>query len=106
MLPAVTTAQPDERPRVVRTDTRLADGRDLFYYDPPGTRREPPPDIRELPAQPESGQARFDPRTGDWVFVAWEAPKAMVPNGRLWVSDEKGLRSYMADLDQMVALGN
>ena len=43
---------------------------------------------------------------GDWVYVAWEAPKAMVPNGRLWVSDDRGLRSYMADRDQMVALGH
>jgi hypothetical protein len=24
---------------------------------------------------------------GDWVFVAWEAPKALIPHGRLWVSD-------------------
>ena len=34
---------------------------------------------------------------GDWVFVAWEAPKALMPEGRLWVSDEKGLRSYRPD---------
>ncbi len=43
-------------------------------------------------------------RNGEWVYVAWEAPKALVPNGRLWVSDEKGLRSYLPNLDQMVPL--
>jgi UDPglucose--hexose-1-phosphate uridylyltransferase len=68
--PVVTTAQPARTPRAVRTDTRLADGRDLFYYDPPGHHRDAPPDVRELPPPPESGQARFDPRTGEWVFVA------------------------------------
>lgn len=70
MPPAVTPARLDLHGRAVRTDTRLADGRDLFYYDPPGTHRDPPPDRRDLPPQPESGQARFDPRTGEWVFVA------------------------------------
>jgi len=53
-----------------RTDAHLADGRDLFYYDPPGTQRVPPPDRRELPPQLDPGQARFDPRTGEWVIVA------------------------------------
>jgi UDPglucose--hexose-1-phosphate uridylyltransferase len=72
VLPAVASLVPgpDEAPRAVRTDTTLADGRDLFYYDPPGTRRVPAPDTRELPPQPHSGQARFDPRTGEWVIVA------------------------------------
>ena len=41
-------------------------------------------------------------RVGEWVYVAWEAPKALVPHGRLWVSDEAGLRSYLPDLQQMV----
>jgi len=36
-------------------------------------------------------------RVGDWVYVAWEAPKALVPFGRLWVSDGGGLRSYVPD---------
>ncbi len=56
--------------RAGRTDSRLADGRDLFYYDPPGVRREAPPDRRELAALPPPGELRFDPRTGDWVIVA------------------------------------
>jgi len=48
----------------------LADGRDLYYYDWPGTPRQTPPDTRPLPPPPDSGEARFDPRTGDWVYVA------------------------------------
>jgi tetratricopeptide (TPR) repeat protein len=36
-------------------------------------------------------------RTGEWVYVAWEKPKALMPNGRLWVSDGAGLRSYVPD---------
>jgi tetratricopeptide (TPR) repeat protein len=41
-------------------------------------------------------------RIGEWVYVAWEAPKALVPHGRLWVADAFGLRSFVPDLDQMV----
>ena len=36
-------------------------------------------------------------RDGKWNFVAWESPKAMLPEGRLWVSDAKGLRAYVPD---------
>jgi hypothetical protein len=36
-------------------------------------------------------------KTGDWTYVAWEAPKALLPLGRLWVSDADGLRSYRPD---------
>ncbi|HKX46034.1 MAG TPA: hypothetical protein VJP77_04980, partial [Planctomycetota bacterium] len=34
-------------------------------------------------------------REGAWSFVAWEAPNTLVPEGRLWVSDEGGLRSFL-----------
>lgn len=33
-------------------------------------------------------------RSGNWVYVAWEAPNSLVPDGRLWVSDDSGLRSF------------
>ncbi len=33
-------------------------------------------------------------RDGDWSLVAWEAPNALVPDGRLWVSDTSGIRSF------------
>ena len=41
-------------------------------------------------------------RSGDWVYVAWEAPKALIPNGRLWVSDAAGVRSFAPDSAQLV----
>jgi hypothetical protein len=34
-------------------------------------------------------------RGGDWIYVAWEAPNALIPRGRLWISDGKGLRAMM-----------
>ena len=43
-------------------------------------------------------------RTGEWIYVAWEAPKALVPNGRLWVSDESGVHSYVPRADELVLL--
>ena len=33
-------------------------------------------------------------RTGDWHFLAWEAPNARRPAGRLWISDDAGLRAF------------
>jgi len=33
-------------------------------------------------------------RVGDWTYVAWEAPNVSIPRGRLWVSDENGLRAF------------
>jgi hypothetical protein len=34
-------------------------------------------------------------REGMWTFVAWEAPRAQLSRGRLWVADGLGLRSYL-----------
>jgi hypothetical protein len=33
-------------------------------------------------------------RTGDWQYLAWEAPNASIPGGRLWISDGAGLRAF------------
>lgn len=33
-------------------------------------------------------------REGPWTFVAWEAPHTRAPEGRLWIADGLGLRSY------------
>lgn len=41
------------------------------------------------PAQDYSIEAR-----GEWAYLAWEAPDARIPNGRLWVSDDAGLRAW------------
>ena len=44
-----------------------------------------------------SGRGFTARREGEWNFVAWETPKALLPLGRLWVSDGAGLRSYRPD---------
>jgi UDPglucose--hexose-1-phosphate uridylyltransferase len=52
-----------------KISTRLADGRELIYYDRrPG--REPVPDRRELPPRVDESQVRLDQATGDWIIVA------------------------------------
>jgi len=33
-------------------------------------------------------------RVGEWNYVAWEAPRARMPRGRLWISDGFGLRAF------------
>jgi UDPglucose--hexose-1-phosphate uridylyltransferase len=61
---------------VWRGSGRLADGREIIYYDEsPGSGRAAVPDTRDLTAAerpvpgPESG-LRWDPLTGEWVIVA------------------------------------
>jgi tetratricopeptide (TPR) repeat protein len=34
-------------------------------------------------------------RQADWTFLAWEAPHARLPEGRLWISGENGLAGYL-----------
>jgi len=34
-------------------------------------------------------------RTGDWEYLGWEAPNGMIPQGRLWISDSSGVRSFV-----------
>lgn len=41
------------------------------------------------PARDYSIEAR-----GEWAYLAWEPPDARLPNGRLWVSDDAGLRAW------------
>ncbi len=47
-------------------------------------RRDDPDDPREFAIR----------RSGDWMYVAWEAPGPETPTGRVWVSDEEGLRAF------------
>ncbi len=42
---------------------------------------------------PEAGYAVV--RDGDWSFLAWEAPRPGLEQGRLWVSDGAGLRAFV-----------
>lgn len=41
---------------------------------------------------PEGGYAVT--RSGDWTFLAWEAPRPGLEEGRLWISDGSGLAGY------------
>ncbi|SKB48538.1 UDPglucose--hexose-1-phosphate uridylyltransferase [Arthrobacter sp. 31Cvi3.1E] len=55
------------------TTTRLADSRELIYFDDPGTPERSPEslvDHRRLPARGEPGEVRYDALSGDWVAVA------------------------------------
>ena len=55
------------------TSTRLADSRELIYFDDPGTPARIPEslvDHRELPARGEPGEVRYDALSGEWVAVA------------------------------------
>ncbi len=57
---------------VVRRATTLADGRELFYYDDPGTTLGPDRnvDARTLDPRPETATMRQDVLTGDWITYA------------------------------------
>ncbi|BCW51231.1 galactose-1-phosphate uridylyltransferase [Arthrobacter sp. StoSoilB13] len=55
------------------TRTRLADSRELIYFDDPGTPERTPDslvDHRGLPARGEPGEVRYDALSGEWVAVA------------------------------------
>lgn len=57
---------------VVKRPTRLADGRELIYFDDPGTTlgAARTVDARTLDARPETATMRQDILTGDWISVA------------------------------------
>jgi len=67
---------------VVKRSTRLADGRELFYFDDPGTTlgAERSADARELEARPETATMRQDVLTGDWItFATKRQNRVMMP---------------------------
>ncbi len=57
---------------VVKRSTRLADGRELIYFDDPDTTLGPDRavDARVLDPRPETATMRQDILTGDWISVA------------------------------------
>ncbi|MEV8368000.1 galactose-1-phosphate uridylyltransferase [Microbacterium sp. NPDC064584] len=57
---------------VVKRPTRLADGRELIYFDDPGTTLGPERnvDTRTLDPRGETATMRRDVLTGDWISVA------------------------------------
>ena len=55
---------------VRRASARLADGREIIYFDDVTQDRRPSPDERPLGERAEAGEMRFDALTGEWVAVA------------------------------------
>ncbi|WP_026422727.1 galactose-1-phosphate uridylyltransferase [Actinokineospora inagensis] len=54
-----------------RTSARLADGREIIYFDDtPGAPTRTAVDRRDLPPTENSGQIRRDPLTGEWSAIA------------------------------------
>lgn len=53
-----------------RTQGRLADGRDIFWYDLTAGRSQAPEDTRDLPERAAAPQMRHDPLLDEWVVVA------------------------------------
>ena len=61
------TSPPPPEPR----RGRLADGREILYFDDAdGGERPPPPDIRRLEARPAPAELRRDPLTDEWIAIA------------------------------------
>src|ERR1035437_8423228 len=66
---------PEAPPRVRRTATTLADGRELIYFDDSepylsGAQIREVVDERPLDGRPMAGTMRLDALTGDWVSIA------------------------------------
>lgn len=59
-------------PRVTKQEHRMADGRELIYFDDADTRlgSERTADLRELDPRPETPVMRQDPLTGEWISIA------------------------------------
>ncbi|HEX4401294.1 MAG TPA: galactose-1-phosphate uridylyltransferase [Galbitalea sp.] len=58
--------------RVTKQEHRMADGRELIYFDDADTRLGPErgADVRKLGPRPDTPLMRQDPLTGDWVSIA------------------------------------
>ncbi|MDA2804252.1 galactose-1-phosphate uridylyltransferase [Nocardiopsis suaedae] len=55
---------------MIRTAARLADGREIIYFDEGDAPRDPAPDPRGLPPSATGSEMRFDPLLREWVVVA------------------------------------
>ena len=69
------TEHPETSPRIRRTSTTLADGRELIYFDDSepylsGAQTRDVVDERPLDERPTAGTMRLDALTGDWVSIA------------------------------------
>jgi UDPglucose--hexose-1-phosphate uridylyltransferase len=59
-------------PGITKREYRMADGRDLIYFDDAGSTLPPDrkPDARHLDPRPATATMRQDPLTGDWISIA------------------------------------
>src|SRR5690606_21746942 len=67
---------------VTKRSTLLADGRELFYFDDPGTAlgAQRSADARVLDPRPETATMRQDILTGDWItFATKRQNRVMMP---------------------------
>jgi UDPglucose--hexose-1-phosphate uridylyltransferase len=69
------TEDPETYPRVRRTSMKLADGREIIYFDDSepyrsGARSRDVVDERPLVVRPRAGVMRWDALTGEWVSIA------------------------------------
>jgi UDPglucose--hexose-1-phosphate uridylyltransferase len=55
---------------VRRTAARLADGREIIYFDHDGAAPRVLDDPRELPPRPTGSELRYDPLVDEWVAIA------------------------------------
>ncbi|MGR7023470.1 galactose-1-phosphate uridylyltransferase [Geodermatophilus sp. URMC 62] len=55
---------------MIRTSRRLADGREILYFDADGTPARTAEDTRDLPAVGTHSQLRWDALLGEWVVIA------------------------------------
>ncbi|MGW3472768.1 galactose-1-phosphate uridylyltransferase [Saccharopolyspora sp. NPDC000995] len=53
-----------------RTARRLADGREIIYFDADPSRTRDADDTRDLPPQAPASEMRREPLTGEWVAIA------------------------------------
>ncbi|MBF9134939.1 galactose-1-phosphate uridylyltransferase [Plantactinospora sp. S1510] len=53
-----------------RTSVKLADGRELIYFDERSDAVREGPDRRDLPPPPPASQLRYDPLVDEWVAIA------------------------------------
>lgn len=53
-----------------RTARRLADGREIIYFDSDPSALREAVDTRDLPSQAPASEMRRDPLTGEWVAIA------------------------------------
>ena len=71
---------------VVKRSSRLADGRELIYFDDPETTLPPERriDERDLSPRPDTAKMRRDVLTGEWITVAANRQnRAMLPPAEL-----------------------